>query len=371
MKTRNMPSVVELCQALVRIPSENPSGSSASHGEKQIAQFVGEFLSQLGAKVEYQDIAANRPNVYGIFPQPTDASMTVLFAPHLDTVPVRGMTVDPFAATLRCGRIIGRGTSDTKGSVAAMLWAIGSVDLERLNVAVVFAGLADEEAGQLGAQACAKQQMADFVIVGEPTGLDVVYTHKGTAWLKLTTRGKSAHASAPDTGVNAIERLFEAYGALKAKFPELCPVSLNPALGHPTISLGVIEGGTKINVVPDLCSAEIDVRTVPGQENMVEAIADFLRTAQIPAAVEPLKVSRPLHVEPTLPEIARLNGIGARIIGASWFCDAAVFAQYGTPAVAVGPGSISQAHTADEYILVEDLKRGAEFFRKYLLSFAP
>src|SRR5258707_4519577 len=127
-----------------------------------------------------------------------------MFAPHLDTVTVDGMVVDPFLAKLSGGRIYGRGSSDTKGSMAAMLWALKSVDLSRLNVAVGFAGLADEEFEPLGANACAVRKMDDFAIVRAPTSLDVVYTHKGTAWIEIETRGRSVHASTPETRINAI-----------------------------------------------------------------------------------------------------------------------------------------------------------------------
>jgi acetylornithine deacetylase/succinyl-diaminopimelate desuccinylase-like protein len=362
-------SVVELCQALVRVPSENPSGAPESDGEQSIAKLVGELLEQLGATVQYEPVALNRPNVYGFFPRPAQARETILFAPHLDTVPARGMTIDPFSAEVRDGRIFGRGASDTKGSAAAMLWALGSVDLQQLGIAVAFAGLADEEAGQLGAKACAARRFADFVIVGEPTDLNVVYTHKGTAWLRLTARGKSVHGSAPEQGENAIESLYESFVDLKNVFPKIKPVAPNKVLGKATMSLGRIEGGTKINVVPDRCFAELDIRTLPGQEDMAKAIAEFLARSKRPVVSEPIKLSDPLFVDPSLPAIARLTALGAQPVGAPWFCDAAVFAQAGTPAVALGPGSINQAHTADEHIAIRDLERGAEFFRQYLSSF--
>lgn len=188
MNVSSIHSAVELCQALVQIPSENPSGSIASDGEEAIARFVGEFLESLGAQVEYEEIGPGRPNVYGLWPVPPETSQRILFAPHLDTVTVEGMTVDPFLGKSLDGRLYGRGTSDTKGSMAAMLWALRSVDLSKLNVAVGFAGLADEEFEQFGAKACAVRKMADFAIVGEPTNLNVVYTHKGTAWIEIETR---------------------------------------------------------------------------------------------------------------------------------------------------------------------------------------
>jgi succinyl-diaminopimelate desuccinylase len=370
MNLSSIHNVVDLCEALVRIPSENPSGSAVSHGEEAIARFVGDFLESLGARVEYEEIGPGRPSVYGSWPAPQGASQRIMFAPHLDTVTVEGMTIDPFLAKRLDDRLYGRGSSDTKGSIAAMLWALKSVDLSKLNVAVGFAGLADEEFEQLGAKACAIRKMADFVIVGEPTNLDVVYTHKGTAWIEIETHGKSVHASIPETGVNAIDQMLETLKILKEKFPQICPVQADPVLGKPSLSTGRIRGGSKINVVPDRCYAEVDIRILPGQESMATAVAEFFEQHQIPAFVRPIKISAPLYTSPDNPFIQKFLALGSKLTGANWFCDAAFFALQGTPAIAIGPGSISQAHTADEYIEIAELERGARFFTNYLLSLA-
>jgi acetylornithine deacetylase/succinyl-diaminopimelate desuccinylase-like protein len=369
MNVSSIHSVVDLCQALVQIPSENPSGSAVSHGEEAIARFVGEFLESLGAQVEFEEIGPGRPNVYGLWPVPPGTNQRLLFAPHLDTVTVDGMTIDPFLAQRLEGKLYGRGSSDTKGSMAAMLWALKSVDLSKLKVAVGFAGLADEEFEQLGAQACAARKMADFAIVGEPTNLDVVYTHKGTAWIEIETRGKSVHASLPETGVNAIDRMTDTLKILHERFLQICPVEPDPVLGKPTLSTGRIRGGAKINVVPDRCYAEIDIRILPGQESMATAVAEFFEQHQIPAFVTSIKTSAPLYTSPDNPFISNFTALGSKLTGANWFCDAAFFALEGTPAIAIGPGSIAQAHTADEFIEVAELERGADFFTNYLLSF--
>jgi len=369
MNFSSIQSASDLCQALIQIPSENPSGSNHGSGERAMAEFVGGFLAILGAKVEYQEIEPGRPNVYGLWPAPAGARQRVMFAPHLDTVTVDGMVIDPFLAEVSDGRIHGRGSSDTKGPMASMLWALKSVDLSRLNVAVAFAGLADEEVGQLGAKACAARRLADFVVVGEPTNLDVVYTHKGTTWLEIETVGKSVHASLPETGVNAIDLMADALTRLREAFPNLLPIEKSPVLGSATISTGRIRGGAKINIVPDRCNAEVDIRILPGQESMAGAVADFFRDQRIPARVRPIKISRPLYTEPDHLMIQKFTALGSRLIGASWFCDAAFFSEEGTPAVAVGPGSMAQAHTADEFIEVAQLERGAEFFIHFLNSF--
>ena len=272
----SIPSVTELCRALVRIPSENPSGAPESAGEEPLARFVGEFLSEHSATVEFEYVAEGRPNVYGWFPKPPAPKATILFAPHLDTVPARGMTIDPFSGDIVDGRILGRGATDTKGPMAAMLWALTTVDLTKLSVAVGFAGLADEEAGQLGSQVCARRREADFVVVGEPTDLNVVYTHKGTAWIQLDARGKAVHAAAPDAGINAIELLAQAFAALKAEFPNLCPAPANEALGNPTISLGTITGGVKINIVPDIAGPRSTSARFPVRKKWCQRSDHFL-----------------------------------------------------------------------------------------------
>jgi acetylornithine deacetylase/succinyl-diaminopimelate desuccinylase-like protein len=369
MNASSIRSVVELCQALVRIPSENPSGSPGSRGEEAVARFVGEFLGEAGARVEYDEIQPGRPNVYGVWPAPPGATQRILFAPHLDTVTVEGMNVDPFQADCSDGKLYGRGSCDTKGSIAAMLWALKSVDLSKLSVAVSFAGLMDEEFEQRGAKACADRKMADFVIAGEPTNLNVVHIHKGTAWVKIETSGKAAHASVPENGVNAIDRMTEALAILRERFLEICPVQPHPILGRPTLSTGRISGGSKINVIPDHCYAELDIRILPGQESIVTGIADLLKSQRSPASVTPIKVSPPLFTQPDHPFIRKLLELGSSLTGASWFCDAAIFAHEGIPAIAIGPGSIAQAHTADEFIEIAELERGAAFFANYLLSF--
>jgi acetylornithine deacetylase/succinyl-diaminopimelate desuccinylase-like protein len=369
MSAFSIRSVVDLCRALVQIPSENPSGSPTSRGEEAIARFVGNFLKEIGAQVEYEEIDPGRPNVYGLWPAPPGATQRILFAPHLDTVTVEGMTIDPFLGNRKNGRVYGRGSSDTKGTMAAMLWALKSVDLSTLSVAVGFAGLADEEFEQRGAKACAERRMADFAIAGEPTNLNVVHTHKGTAWLKVETEGKSVHASIPETGINAIDRMTETLTVLNAHFLEICPVQPHPVLGKPTISTGRISGGSKINVVPDGCFAEVDIRILPGQESMADAVSKFFRERQVPATVTPIKVCAPLYTSPENHFIKRFTALGSNLSGANWFCDAAVFALEGIPSIAIGPGSIAQAHTADEFIEVAELERGAEFFTNYLLSF--
>jgi acetylornithine deacetylase/succinyl-diaminopimelate desuccinylase-like protein len=138
-------------------------------------------------------------------------------------------------------------------------------------------------------------------------------------------------------------------------------------LGASTVSVGTVSGGNKTNIVPDACEATVDLRTVPAQNTpeFVERLSARLREA-CPALEISVGHAAPLFTEPGHPLIRALRGLGSRLVGAPWFCDAAVFAAKGTPAIALGPGSIAQAHTRDEWIAVEDLEKGAEFFGRFI-----
>jgi acetylornithine deacetylase/succinyl-diaminopimelate desuccinylase-like protein len=370
----NFPAnVVELCQALVRIPSVNPVGKPGidKTGEKECAEYQAAFLEQIGAQVEMREVLPDRPNVIGKFPTDRPGKPKLLLAPHTDTVSIANMTIDPFGAELREGKLWGRGASDTKGPMAAMMWGLkDAMDaIPTASYEIWYAGLVGEEAGQHGAHKLAKEEKFDFVIAGEPTSLDVVYTHKGCTNLRLITKGKAVHAARPETGENAIYKMAEVIRFINQKLvPEMRRYS-HPVLGHSTISVGTIAGGSKTNIVPDSCEATVDIRTVPTQNTpeFTQRLIERLRVACSDLEVR-AGHSTPLLTNPQHPVIKLLESLGAKPVGAPWFCDAAVFARDGTPAIAMGPGSIAQAHTEDEWIEIEALERGAPFFAHFLRS---
>ena len=365
-------SVVELAQSLVRIPSVNPDGDPGTDrtGEEACAEFVAEFLRSLGAETYLRPVHPGRPNVVGFFPAP--GKPRLLFAPHTDTVSVAGMTVDPFGGDLRDGKIHGRGASDTKGPMAAMLWALHeSRDLlPRLTHEVWFAGLMGEEAGQDGAKALAAEEEFAFVVVGEPTDLDVVYKHKVDVTARITATGRSAHSSCPERGENAIIKLAAGLLSLQEALTASFAAIEDPVLGHPTFSIGTIRGGTKFNIVPDHAEAVVDLRLLPAQwkDRGAEPVFEVMRAACPGLAVSRIAGSEALDTDPSHPLVGKLIEAGGRPAGAAWFCDAAIFSSRGTPAVAVGPGSIAQAHTENEFIAVDDLEAGVDFFKRFLAS---
>ena len=364
-------SVVELLQALVRLPSVNPHGSPGTDGvgEGRIAAWLAKFLESLSARVELREVLPGRPNVVAHWPGDRAGKPRVLFAPHTDTVSVEGMSIDPFAAELRDTKIWGRGASDTKGPMAAMLWALGECRdwLPALGHEIWFAGLMSEEADQHGSRALAAQERFDFVIAGEPTDLNVVHTHKGSAFLNLTTRGVAGHASLSELGDNAITKMLNVLELVRTELAAEFAAQRDPVLGASTLSIGTIRGGTKTNVIPDRCDASVDLRFVPAhyRPTIIDEIAARLRRACPDLEVSAIPAP-PLYTDPAHPLIGKLRECGARTVGAPWFCDACYFAERGMPAVALGPGSITQAHTKDEFIEVAELERGVEFFERFL-----
>jgi acetylornithine deacetylase/succinyl-diaminopimelate desuccinylase-like protein len=368
-------SAAELLQALVRIPSVNPEGDPGTDrtGERACAEFVGAELTALGAaEVRYDEVLPGRPNVVARFPSDQPGKPVLLLAPHTDTVSVRGMTVDPFGGELRDGRIWGRGATDTKGTMAAMLWAIRQLGprIAGLGHEIWFAGLMGEEAGQHGSRHLADRFRPAFVVVGEPTELNIVHAHKGCTWMSVTTRGKAVHASTPGRGANAIYGMANVIEWLRDELAPAFARIPDATLGSPTVSVGTIRGGSKTNIVPDQCTIEVDLRTVPAQDRdkLETMLSDGIACAA-PGSEIRFSHATALSTDPTHPLIGLLAAAGGgQPVGAPWFCDAASFGAHGIPAVAAGPGSIAQAHTVDEWLSVDDLEAGVDFYRRFLES---
>jgi len=364
-------NVVELARQLVRLPSVNPDGDPGTDrtGEQACAAGVADFLRSLGAETELRTVQPGRPNVVARFAAAA-GKPRLLFAPHTDTVSVAGMTIDPFGGEVRDGRLYGRGSSDTKGPMAAMLWALHDCRdiLPHLTHEIWFAGLMGEEAGQDGAKALAAQEKFDFVVVGEPTGFEIVFKHKVDVTARITATGRAAHSSCPERGENAIIKLAAGLLALQEALTAYCPTIVDPVLGHPTFSIGTIRGGAKFNIVPDHAEAVVDLRLLPSQwkDAGAEKVFEVMRAACPALSIERIAGSEALDTDPSHPLVAKLVAAGGRPAGAAWFCDAAIFSALGIPAVAVGPGSIAQAHTEDEFIEVAALEQGVEFFKKFL-----
>jgi acetylornithine deacetylase/succinyl-diaminopimelate desuccinylase-like protein len=365
---------------LVSLPSVHPDAfpGGTKPGEALAGAWVASYLAKLGAGVEARLLGPGRPNVVAVFDTVGKPRKTVVFAPHLDTVGVLGMTVPPFRLTARGGRLHGRGACDTKGPTAALLAALDhwsrSKERSRTDVRWVVASTAGEEQGSLGAEfICKRGFKADFAIALEPTNLRVVTGAKGVLRVRITLSGRAAHGSAPQRGINAVYGMMPLIEEIRGDFSRRLASGVHPLLGRATVNLGSIAGGGELNIVPATCTIGLDIRTHPaltGASVLRMLRATVSRLA--PTATLEVVCNRPAFVTDRRGEWARsVRGSARGWATADWFCDANVFSSFGIPAVAFGPGRIEQAHTRDEFILERDLNMGAQAFLGILLASPP
>lgn len=366
---------------LVQIPSVNPLHAGPRcgvPGEAKLAEALAGFFADLGAdRVELVEVAEDRPNVYGIW-EGIEERWAVLDV-HTDTVTVEHCEGDPFDGRIADGRVYGRGAVDTKASLGVVLAVLEQARIEGRRPApnLLVVGSASEEAGgMLGAVgfrewAEARRLRPHEVIVAEPTMCAPIYGHKGGVALEVTVCGQAAHSSQPHLGRNAITAAATVISALDAEHQRL--ISQPPAtpVGTATLTVALISGGTAGNVVPDRCTFTVGRRIVPGEDTAdVAAGLAGLIEASCPLPVEivqPSPGAPAFYQSPDSPLVQRV---------ARWAGTQPELAPYGTNAlrydgfadqvVVFGPGSIDNAHTAVEYVELEQLERCASVYRSWL-----
>jgi succinyl-diaminopimelate desuccinylase len=372
-------NLTRLLSDLVAIPSVNPMGRSLAGPEflePRLTAYIEQWLGALGVRLERQPVAPDRDNLLAWYDAP-DARRRILLDVHQDTVPVGGMTIPPFVPTIERGRLYGRGSCDVKGSMAAMLLAFARLVQERPRGAasVLLAFTVDEEFTHMGSsRLSATDHGAALAIVAEPTLLDIVHCHKGVLRWKIRTEGRACHSSTPELGENAIYHMAKAIEALEKYAAVLKHRNPHEILGTPTLSVGRIEGGESVNVVPDWCEVEIDRRLIPGEDPdgcLTEARA-WLST-ELPGNVRftfsepgvrmpPLASKAADWLEPLGVAIQRATGRRPALRGVPFGTDAGPLSATGTPCVVFGPGDIAQAHTKDEWINLDQVAQAAEAY---------
>jgi acetylornithine deacetylase/succinyl-diaminopimelate desuccinylase-like protein len=365
----------KLLRELIALPSVNPAflpAGNSNAGEHKVTEFLASMAAKNGLDINLQPVLPGRSNLLARLPPSGPVHHRLLLAPHFDTVDAAERQFIPRRVN---GRLYGRGACDTKGSVAAMFSALSmlakSTDRPR-HTEIVFAGLIDEENAQAGSRALvAEGYEADLAIVGEATRLKVVTAHKGFLWLQLKTQGRSAHGSRPELGHNAVHDMAKVVDLLETEYAAVLLRRRHPLLGHPTVSVGSIRGGTQANIVPDSCVISVDRRTLPGETEagVRREIAALLARKKLRAKVTSVKQAPclPLETDLRLPFVRQfLASAGQRQpVGMYYFCDASVLAQGGIPSVVFGPGDIAQAHTSDEWISLESLARAEAMLLRF------
>ncbi len=376
----NHESLIHLLADLVAIPSMNPMGrdrSGAEYCEERLAAYVSDYLRQHSVDVKTNEVVPHRPNVIGYVD--AGAEQTVLLEAHLDTVHADNMTIQPFSPRMLDGRLYGRGACDTKASLASFLHTVGALakSATRLKYNIVVAAVSDEEYSFTGARrAIANGLKADFGIAGEPTQLRIVRAHKGVLRWRVVTSGIAAHSAYPDRGENAIYTMGHVLVRLQSYGLELMQGPRHAELGTPTLSVGVIEGGQAVNIVPDRCWIEIDRRTLPGEtENEILKSVEFALQDVPKCKFEPPHISiGGIDVSLKNPFLQKLAGVIEKINGesvietAQYATNAGVYNQAGIPTVVFGPGDIAQAHTAAEYVEIDQVIRCCEMLSRFLTT---
>jgi acetylornithine deacetylase len=373
--------VIALLSDLVAIDSINPSLVPGSAGEQRIAEFVTAWLADEGLLVQLQEAAPGRPNVIARLPGRANGRSLMLNA-HMDTVGVTGMD-RPFEPRVDGDRLHGRGAYDMKGSLAAiMLAARALARLERLGGDLIITAVADEEYASLGTQAVLSSFTADAAVVTEPTDLGICTAHQGFAWLAVETRGRAAHGSKPDLGVDAIAHMGRILIDLESLAAELRSRSPHPLLGTGSLHASLIEGGQELSSYPERCRLQVERRTLPGDtpDSIRAEIDSLLRTraAADPAFSasadlffwrQPFEVDRDADIVRLLQHAAAsILGMPPEIYGDTPWMDAALTSAAGIPTVVFGPGGAG-AHAATEYSSVSQVAAAAEILARLALEF--
>jgi succinyl-diaminopimelate desuccinylase len=375
-------ALVAFTQALVRVPSVYDPPTE--RGEEPAARLVADKMREFGWDPQFDEVAPGRPNVIAVLdggrPGPT-----LMFEGHTDVVmegDVESWSVDPFAATIIEGRLYGRGAADMKSGVAAMLFAAKEIaDSRPFPGRLLVGALVDEEGMMLGAKhfvASGRLSGVDAVICCEPEAGEICNVSKGALRLRVDVRGRMAHGAMPYAGCNpnpALAAFVGRLSGLERRYQD--ETGEHPSLGKVFITPTVVQSGDPIqmNVIPEMASVWIDVRTVPGVDHL--ALVEAVRTEAESAAGESLHTSveviddRPaVETPPDSPVVMallgaheRVTGEPGRLGGVPGATDGTVLTgRGGVPSVVYGPGGKYIAHQADEYVEVDEIVRCAEVY---------
>ncbi|MCG3754876.1 M20 family metallopeptidase [Amycolatopsis sp. Poz14] len=364
--------VTDLAADLIRCDTQNPPG-----GERPVVEPLYQVLAELGAEVEVFEPEPGRPSILGRIG--SGDGPTLLVNGHVDVVPVseEDWTVPPFGGLVRDGLLYGRGACDMKGGIAAALEGMRACrDAGIVPPAnIVFHLVADEETGgRAGTEALVAAGLvhADAAVVPEPSELRVGVAERGSLMVEIVVRGRAGHGSDPAAGHSAVADAARIVSALHlADFGD----KAHPLLGTPTANAGTIAGGTAVNIVAAECRLRIDRRVLPGQTRdealatvtgLIDAAGRFDYDADVLAFAEGSELD-PQH--PFVTEV-REAADDAPVRGLKLGTDARFLRnQLGIPTVVYGPGSMTVAHTADEYVPVAELTAAARAFARLYAGF--
>jgi acetylornithine deacetylase len=380
--------VTQLLCDLIALPSVNPEWDlesvQAPYGEQRVADYVQSYFESLGLRVERQEALPGRDNALAYLPGSNPSLQPILLEAHMDTVDGQGMGT-PFSPMVQEGRVYGRGACDTKASLAAMMHAVGELVAAGTVPprSCVLAAVADEEFGMMGAQRLVREGPAFCgAIVGEPTALRLVSAHDGQMYVKITARGKAAHTSNPQHGVNAIYIVNDLIDILLARSAKEYPKREHPLCGQPKLTVSMVQGGTSEHIVPDRCEITIDCRVIPGEtcqqvldeiqqwadQDLVAADRKRITFAQPHKSVPPVETANDHPLVRALGDAATEVLGHCEVAGVAYNTNASHYSAVGIPSVVFGPGAVAQAHSAEEYVEIDQLQSAAQILKRFLMD---
>ncbi len=382
MASTDVSVLADRVSELVRIPSVNPLQAgprSGDEGERALAAWLADQCDHLGAEVTIDEVLDGRSNVYARFEGTSDSVITVDV--HLDTVGVEHMDGDPFDGRIADDRVYGRGSVDTKPTLALVLTVLDELkrDGQRPVPTVNLVGTISEEMGGLiGATRyrdwlLERSAKVDRLIVAEPTMCAPVHGHKGGVGLEITVHGHAAHSSKPHLGQNAISaagRIVVAIDAEQARLEQLIPET---PVGNGTVSVNEIEGGLARNIIPDCCQLYAGRRVVPGEDPdaVFAQLSELVAHAASPLAVDIELAngfgSGAFYQDPDSPLVQALAQLASSEPDvATYGSNALRYREVAEELVIFGPGSIDQAHQAVEWVDLSELDRAADIYRRLM-----
>ena len=360
---------VDLLKQLIEIPSVNPDVDAAGGGESAIADFIHDWFTQRGFYVERLESKPRRPSIVAIA-RGTGGGKTLMFNGHVDTVGVADYNGSGFLAKEAVGRIYGRGSCEMKAGVAAMMVAADNIRRRGVAGDVIVACVADQEGSAWGTQEVLKSYSADGAIVPEPSDLELTVCHKGLMWFDVVVKGKSAHGSRPDLGIDAISKSGKFLVALDDYSADLSARPPHPILGHGSAHASFIEGGTEISTYPGECKITIERRVVPGEtrQTVIAEIADMIAEikrddAAFEADVTCLDAKAAFEESPhssiatsVIRAATDCLGKSPRLRGEAFWLDTALLQEAGIPSVIIGVKG-EGVHDSEEWVETESVRQ--------------
>jgi succinyl-diaminopimelate desuccinylase len=378
--------LIEFARKLIQIQSINPPADYS-----EISSFLRGTLTSIGMETRILEGSTGKKNVFGMV-RGSSRGCALLLSGHMDVVPagdIRNWSHDPFGAEIHDGWLWGRGAVDMKTALAAQIHAAKAVIDSQAGLSSAFmlgCSVDDETAGAWGMKYAIEKGLfsigwprPSLHILGEANDLNITTSFKGRLWLRISTRGKAAHGGQPDLGVNAIDQMIRLVHRFRSVLKRK-----HPLMGKDTMNLGILQGGEKVNIVPESCTAHIDLRMcAPGSadeyERALRGIIEELKKEEPRLAVSEFEIYErrdPIEMSPDHPAIEVMKECirsvskkEARFLGTLSAGDLYHTMKNGIPGAWIGPGNAQLLHQVDERIQVSEIVEAAKIYALLILRF--